>query len=1038
MAKMIDNKPEYHGEAFTWESFLHNLPNEVVVYNHREINGKEFDFCILLKNMGILVVEVKGWRYEDIFDVAGVDEIIVSGYSKPQRSPKKQARAYRFGLLNMINDKYNVSPLIFDMVCYPFLSKKEYLEKRLDVISEPEMTLFKEDLADSMSLGGKISSAFDMYKSIPHTTLGDSLMMRIRQHFEPKTIVEETKNGQVPFPYSIVSVFPNGLTKNDILEVIDNYFNGIKQIVFTDKKNGIVELIESLKQEYIQRNIFVNGNNLSLNSKDKKEVGKNKSSYRSFIFEAYEIEDIIDLCDREIKIVEGRCCESEKSMLYALSKKSSFNHQQFFIEHAAGDKNILVKAGAGTGKTFSMVSRVAYLCYKNDNPVINIIEDIAMVTFTNDAADNMKSRIKQMFINYFVLTRNPKHLKRIEDVNQMQISTIHKFAQTIVQKASLGLGLGYDFGIASGDFFKEQIYEKYLNEFIIKKSKENPNFIKELRIPIYQFKKILMAFAGQLYNKSIDIKSIALADLGHPIASMPFFNEIIQEVIIASEIEYSEKILENNKIDLRESMILLNTIINGSYKDKCNLHLKHLFVDEFQDTDDTQIDSFLKLQKIVGNECKLFVVGDLKQSIYRFRGATISAFKMLNVTPDSWEEHTLSTNYRTDKRLLKIFDKLFTRLGNKGYLPYVNGEDSLSSDIYAGAADGELFICAQFHGKNEEEFYDTLFETLEIQRERLQKLDSEKRLSKEEKTIALLVRENWQIDKIVKEAKKREIQIDTKVAGDLYQLTPAMDLYKLLMALNSPSEPVYLVNFIESNYFNLKLDYQKLHGKTYEEKQCEIIKILDEYFNLHTGIKWNGVVCFSHSKPILFVLKKIYEALKPWEQFDDDADKQRFYRSNYELVLEKIIKYYSIDYLSLNVICKFMRVNILSGQNEMARNIEKDNSGITCLCTTIHKAKGLEYGTVILPFTNHSIGNLKKADLDVNFINSKLAYSIKVDEFGNRENNSNYDAVEEVSQRISEESRVLYVALTRAIRNCIWMKDLDKRCDISWSTFLEE
>ena len=132
------------------------LPNEVIVYNNREINGREFDFCILMKNVGLIIVEVKGWIADSIFDVAGVDEIIIQGYSKPEKSPKKQARAYRFGLLNMINERFNVSPLIFDMVCYPFISKNEYYEKRLDIASEESLTIFKEDIEDAGKLGEKL------------------------------------------------------------------------------------------------------------------------------------------------------------------------------------------------------------------------------------------------------------------------------------------------------------------------------------------------------------------------------------------------------------------------------------------------------------------------------------------------------------------------------------------------------------------------------------------------------------------------------------------------------------------------------------------------------------------------------------------------------------------------------------------------------------------------------------------------------------------------------------------------------------------
>lgn len=85
---------------------------------------------------------------------------------------------------------------------------------------------------------------------------------------------------------------------------------------------------------------------------------------------------------------------------------------------------------------------------------------------------------------------------------------------------------------------------------------------------------------------------------------------------------------------------------------------------------------------------------------------------------------------------------------------------------------------------------------------------------------------------------------------------------------------------------------------------------------------------------------------------------------------------------------------------------------------------------------HRTIDNLKKANTDVNYSNSKLAYSIKVDE-NKKDCNSNYDSQEEIGQRICEEARILYVALTRAIRNCIWMKDADKKSNMSWSRFLE-
>lgn len=75
--------------------------------------------------------------------------------------------------------------------------------------------------------------------------------------------------------------------------------------------------------------------------------------------------------------------------------------------------------------------------------------------------------------------------------------------------------------------------------------------------------------------------------------------------------------------------------------------------------------------------------------------------------------------------------------------------------------------------------------------------------------------------------------------------------------------------------------------------------------------------------------------------------------------------------------------------------------------------------------------------MDANYSKSKLAYTVQ---FENkvRERNSNYDEIIEKDEQIAEETRILYVALTRAIRNCIWIMNLDRSVPISWGTLMEE
>lgn len=162
MALMMDNKPtEYKGEALVWEKLSSLLPNDVVVYNHREvIDDREFDFALLIKNVGIMIIEVKGWRSQYIFDVKVPDEIVIQGEHKIYNSPEKQARGYRFDWLNFLNEQLGISPVVLSMVCYPFISEKEYRAVRLDIVSSKDFTIFSDDLNSAVKLGQKISNAF--------------------------------------------------------------------------------------------------------------------------------------------------------------------------------------------------------------------------------------------------------------------------------------------------------------------------------------------------------------------------------------------------------------------------------------------------------------------------------------------------------------------------------------------------------------------------------------------------------------------------------------------------------------------------------------------------------------------------------------------------------------------------------------------------------------------------------------------------------------------------------------------------------------
>lgn len=1035
MALMMDNKPtEYRGEALVWEKLSSLLPNDVVVYNHREVvDDREFDFALLIKNVGIMVIEVKGWQAQYIFDVKSPDEIIIEGESKVYGSPEKQARGYRFDWLNFLNDQFGISPVVLSMVCYPFISEKEYRDVRLDVVSSKDFTIFSDDLSSASKLGQKISNAFVKKKPLNSTSFDEGAMAVVRQYFEPSYKAKDEQITEVADAYSILKIFNGNLSESETEDLVNSYFSGTKVITFVKKKDDLTMIASKIADGFRERGIISDKGDIRLAEADEvqPEFLCNDNSFRIFNFEIY-IHNL-DLDADEVIVVEGQYTEQQETVLEGVANSTNWNFDQFKVEHAKGNKNILVQAGAGTGKTYSMVSRIAYLCLSRSHFVNNLVDEIAMVTFTNEAADNMKVRLKRYFMNCYILTKNKKILHEIEAVDLMQISTIHKFAKAVLQSTAMEYGLGAEFAISSSEYAKEQVYEKYLNDFLVRRQKEEANFAQQLRMPVHKFRKLLMHFSQQLYNKSYGIKELKAENLG-TFEEWPFFNEVIMEVIIPAEKEYEEQISSKNKVDLKESMLLLNDAVNGAFREKCGLRYKYLFIDEFQDTDDVQIDSFLKLQNVIKN-VKLFVVGDLKQCIYRFRGATISAFDLIRTDESQWEEFSLTINYRTDKRLLDKFDGIFSKMGSRGYLPFLQGRDSLNSSIDTFLPAHDLITKLEYEG--DEQRMDALFAEIERQKDIIKYLSTHHKLTSKDMMIAILVRDNWQIHDILEEAKVRGEFIETQVGGDLYQLTPALDLYKLVLALLNPRDPVCLFNLIDSNYIGIDLDIQGLHGLDREVQISKLIEVLNQYFIGKLNRNWEQIISDTKIQPILMLLRNIYEGCQPWFRYSDNENEQKFYKANYELVLEKIIKTYSVDYLSLNVIEHSMHINIMTKQEELARNVENETDDIRVICTTVHKAKGLEYGCVIMPYMGMDIASMKKADLDVYVENDKLAYGIRIGDEPNKKYNSNYDISQEQTERVNEESRVLYVALTRAIRNVVWMKDVKSKSKISWQNLME-
>lgn len=659
MAQMIDkmpNKPE--SERIFYTCVANNLPQDIICYHNREVNGMEFDFCLLVKNFGIVIIEVKGWRLKDIIEVKSPDEIITSIYSEPQHSPKKQANGYRFNMINIFQQKYGISPLILDMVCYPYMSEMEYRQCGLNIVSEEAFTLFREDIEDGMAFAKKLRELQYVAKQINYDKMNKQVFNTIRNHFENFSDKEDLDESS----YSQLSIFPSRLSVSNIENLIRSYFSGTKQIVFLQNKEDMGQLAANLSNKLKEENISITKGGLAFEPNGNHVVDIFNSKLSLFNFECFLVEELSSICNKEIHIFNGLFANDEIT-LKELSGKTDFNFNQYKIEHAPTDKHIVVKAGAGTGKTYSMISRISFICHTSSKSGVTVpSEEIAMLTFTDDAAGNMKNRLKAQFMNYFVLTQDVKYLERVTSIERMQISTIHSFAKGIMKSTSLPLGVGADFATVNGDYERKKILRRVLNEYLSKKNKEDKKFLYSLPIRPYDLPNFLLRFIDVMQNKGFDLINAKLESFGVPDKDIPCLNELIIEVAQRAEIEYAKFLRENNKVNLRQYIIYLKKCITDKSFNKNLYKFKQVFIDEFQDVDDSQIVAFLELQKIIG--FNFFIVGDLKQSIYRFRGATMDAFTKMGCDSKDWAEYTLNINYRTDKRLLEEFEPLLKNLGD--------------------------------------------------------------------------------------------------------------------------------------------------------------------------------------------------------------------------------------------------------------------------------------------------------------------------------------------------------------------------------------
>ena len=296
------------------------------------------------------------------------------------------------------------------------------------------------------------------------------------------------------------------------------------------------------------------------------------------------------------------------------------------------DGPVMILAGAGSGKTRTLVARIQYLLEeKRVSPY-----QVLAVTFSNKAAREMRERLA---VNSEI------------NIGTLQVTTFHAFCAKVLRMEATYLGLSKNFTIYD-DGESQSIIKAILNKRGINQKELSPYTVA--------------AFIDGLKNLGFYIGLPRNADVEKFAEDKRLFDIFM---------EYEAELHRSNAVDFGG---LITGVLNlfRSYPEvlkKYQQKFRYVLVDEYQDTNRAQFDLILQLSQTHRNIC---VVGDEDQSIYSWRGADIrNILDYENIFPEA-KLIKLEQNYRSSKKIIEAASDVIARnVARKGKTMWTDNDE---------------------------------------------------------------------------------------------------------------------------------------------------------------------------------------------------------------------------------------------------------------------------------------------------------------------------------------------------------------------------
>jgi DNA helicase II / ATP-dependent DNA helicase PcrA len=291
------------------------------------------------------------------------------------------------------------------------------------------------------------------------------------------------------------------------------------------------------------------------------------------------------------------------------------------------DGPIMIVAGAGSGKTKVLTTRIAHLMATGVDSF-----NILALTFTNKAAAEMKERVEKILGN--------------NEARNLYIGTFHSVFARILRAEADKIGYPRNFTIYDTDDSKS-VVKTVINELALDDKQYKPNTV---------YNRISGAKNGLIIPEQY------ITDYGLQQEDMRANRPLLGQIYDA----YCKRCFKNGAMDFDDLLLkfylLLKTIPESLIK--YQRKFKYIMIDEYQDTNPAQYEIIKLLGAMHENVC---VVGDDAQSIYSFRGATIENILQFQKDYDDVKIVMLEQNYRSSQAILHVANNVIAF--NKGQIP---------------------------------------------------------------------------------------------------------------------------------------------------------------------------------------------------------------------------------------------------------------------------------------------------------------------------------------------------------------------------------